>query len=79
MSSARKTDWASFVAGLLFVSLGAVFLFGGSSDWGITATWVLPVLAVGLGVVAITRVLTRAGGRDRGSEPEVDDSTNSST
>lgn len=62
MSRVNKPDWASFVAGLLFVALGAVFIVSGTSDWGITATWVLPVLAIGLGIVAITRALTRPRG-----------------
>lgn len=64
MSRVRKTDWAAFVAGLLFVVLGGMFVVSGTSEWGVTATWLLPVLAVGLGIVAITRALTRSRGRD---------------
>ncbi|WP_046471685.1 hypothetical protein [Allosalinactinospora lopnorensis] len=72
MSRLKKTDWASFVAGLLFVSLGVVFVISGSTNWSFGAIWILPVLAIGLGIVAIARALVRA--RDR-REPGPDAET----
>ncbi|MGI5118996.1 hypothetical protein ACQEU5_05550 [Marinactinospora thermotolerans] len=61
--SRRRTDWGSLVAGLLFVGLGAAFVVAGTTNWGFDAIWVLPILAVGLGLVGIARALSRT--RDR--------------
>ncbi|GAB3211697.1 hypothetical protein GCM10027294_35090 [Marinactinospora endophytica] len=51
------------MAGLLFVGLGAAFVVAGTTNWGFDAIWVLPILAVGLGLVGIARALSRT--RDR--------------
>ncbi|RCV47801.1 hypothetical protein [Marinitenerispora sediminis] len=61
--SRRRTDWGSLVAGLLFILLGVGFVARGTTNWGFDAMWVLPVLAVGLGVAGVARALTRS--RDR--------------
>ncbi|WP_433698494.1 hypothetical protein [Nocardiopsis sp. CA-288880] len=55
----RRTDWGSFVAGLLFLALAVAFAVRGTGDWEFDVVWVLPVLAVGLGVAGVARVLTR--------------------
>ncbi|MGW8530107.1 MULTISPECIES: hypothetical protein [Nocardiopsidaceae] len=55
----RRTDWGSFVAGLLFLSLAVAFAVRGTGDWEFDVVWVLPALAVGLGVAGVARVLTR--------------------
>ncbi|MFC7329440.1 hypothetical protein [Marinactinospora rubrisoli] len=61
--SRRRTDWGSLIAGLLFILLGVGFVVQGTTGWRFDAMWVLPVLAVGLGLVGVARALTRA--RDR--------------
>ncbi|MEY9215239.1 hypothetical protein NI17_015860 [Thermobifida halotolerans] len=61
--SRRSADWASLVAGLLFVLLGLAFVFSGTTAGEFNVLWVLPVLAVGLGLVGVVRSLTRS--RDR--------------
>lgn len=60
VSQPRKTDWASLVAGLLFVGLGVAFVVRGTTGWSFEAIWVLPVLAVGLGVFVTARAMLRA-------------------
>ncbi|PSK92969.1 hypothetical protein CLV63_117178 [Murinocardiopsis flavida] len=57
--SRRKTDWGSLIAGLLFVGLGLAFVVRGSTHWGFDALWILPVLAIGLGIVGVARALAR--------------------
>ncbi|MFW5420398.1 hypothetical protein J0910_27670 [Nocardiopsis sp. CNT-189] len=61
--SRRRTDWGSLVAGLLFIGLGAAFVVRGTGDWGFDLVWVLPVLAIGLGLAGIARALVKS--RDR--------------
>ncbi|GAA3758535.1 putative integral membrane protein [Spinactinospora alkalitolerans] len=61
--SRRKTDWGSLIAGLLFVLLGVVFVVSGTGDWGFDAVWILPVLAIGLGIAGVARALARSGDR----------------
>ncbi|MCY9787641.1 hypothetical protein KIK06_27550 [Nocardiopsis sp. EMB25] len=56
----RRTDWGSFVAGLLFLGLALAFVVRGTGDWGFNVVWVLPVLAAGLGVAGVARALTRS-------------------
>ncbi|GAA3762480.1 hypothetical protein [Salinactinospora qingdaonensis] len=63
--SRRKTDWGSLVAGLLFILLGLAFVVSGTADWGFAAVWILPVLAIGLGVAGFARALARS--RDQSS------------
>lgn len=58
--SRRSTDWASLVAGLLFVLLGLAFVVNGVTAWNLNVLWVLPVLALGLGVVGVIRALLRS-------------------
>ena len=58
--SRRSTDWASLVAGLPFVPLGLAFVVSGTTAWDFNVLWLLPVLALGLGVVGIVRVLLRS-------------------
>ncbi|GAA1450154.1 hypothetical protein [Nocardiopsis tropica] len=65
----RRTDWGSFVAGLLFLALAVAFAVRGTGDWEFDVVWVLPVLAVGLGVAGVARVLTR---RSRKEGPVAD-------
>ncbi|GAA1072644.1 hypothetical protein [Nocardiopsis composta] len=60
----RKTDWGSLVAGLLFIGLGAAFVVRGTGDWGFDLVWVLPVLAIGLGLAGIARALVKSRDRD---------------
>lgn len=60
MSPKRKADWGSLLAGLLFVSLGAAFILRGTGHLGFDVLWLLPVLAIGLGLTGITRALLRA-------------------
>lgn len=64
----RRTDWGSLVAGLLFLGLAVAFAVRGTGDWEFNVVWVLPVLAVGLGVAEVARALTRPRG-DR-SQPD---------
>lgn len=61
--SRRSADWASLVAGLLFVLLGLAFVVSGTTAWEVNVLWVLPVLAIGLGLVGVVRALVRS--RDR--------------
>jgi len=60
----RRTDWGSLVAGLLFIGLGAAFVVRGTGDWGFDLVWVLPVLAIGLGLAGIARALVKSRDRD---------------
>lgn len=68
----RRTDWGSLIAGLCFVVLGAAFLMRGTGEWGFDLVWVLPALAVGLGLAGIARAMVRA--RDRDSADSADSS-----
>ncbi|GAB3438427.1 hypothetical protein GCM10027570_01460 [Streptomonospora sediminis] len=61
----RSTDWGSLIAGILFILLGAAFIIAGPSRWGFDAVWVVPVLAVGLGVAGLARALAVARRRRR--------------
>lgn len=63
--SRRKTDWSSLIAGLLFVGLGLAFVVRGTTNWGFDALWILPVLAIGLGIAGVARAFSRS--RDRRS------------
>lgn len=63
--SRHKTDWGTLIAGLLFVGLGLAFVVRGTPNWGFDALWILPVLAIGLGIAGVARALTRS--RDRRS------------
>ncbi|WP_067970189.1 hypothetical protein [Nocardiopsis trehalosi] len=65
--SRHETDWGSLVAGLLFVLLGAAFVVSGTTDWGFDAVWVLPVLAIGLGVAGVARALAASRDTDERS------------
>ncbi|MFD6953536.1 hypothetical protein A6A08_00030 [Nocardiopsis sp. TSRI0078] len=56
----RRTDWGSLVAGLLFLGLAVAFVVRGTGDWEFDVVWVLPVLAVGLGLAGVARALTRS-------------------
>ncbi|MFI6577544.1 hypothetical protein ACIBFB_17265 [Nocardiopsis sp. NPDC050513] len=58
----RRTDWGSFVAGLLFLGLALAFVVRGTGDWEFNVVWVLPVLAAGLGLAGVARALTRSRG-----------------
>ncbi|MEV2279407.1 hypothetical protein AB0I72_27905 [Nocardiopsis sp. NPDC049922] len=58
----RRTDWGSFVAGLLFLGLALAFVVRGTGEWEFNVVWVLPVLAAGLGVAGVARALTRSRG-----------------
>ncbi|WP_017593423.1 hypothetical protein [Nocardiopsis potens] len=62
--SRRSTDWGSLIAGLLFIGLGAAFVVRGTGDWGFDLVWVLPVLAIGLGLAGIARALVKSRDRD---------------
>nr|WP_255430265.1 hypothetical protein [Streptomonospora sp. PA3] len=53
------------IAGILFVALGASFIVAGPSRWGFDAVWLIPVLAVGLGVAGIARALSASRDRRR--------------
>ncbi|MDT0304423.1 hypothetical protein [Streptomonospora wellingtoniae] len=64
----RRTDWGSLIAGLLFIALGTAFVVSGPSRWGFEAVWIVPVLAVGLGIAGIARAL--AASRDRRDQQE---------
>ncbi|MFE9244472.1 hypothetical protein [Nocardiopsis sp. NPDC006938] len=69
----RGTDWGSFVAGVLFLGLAIAFVVRGSGEWEANVVWLLPVLAVGLGVAAIARALFRSRQReapDQSSAPD---------
>ncbi|OLT27858.1 hypothetical protein BJF83_16820 [Nocardiopsis sp. CNR-923] len=55
----RRTDWGSFVAGLLFLGLALAFVVRGTGDWEFNVVWALPVLAAGLGIAGVVRALTR--------------------
>ncbi|WP_116248203.1 hypothetical protein [Nocardiopsis sp. FIRDI 009] len=65
----RRTDWGSFVAGLLFLGLALAFVVRGTGDWEFNVVWVLPVLAAGLGVAGVARALTRSRGHGDRAEP----------
>ncbi|GAB3694723.1 hypothetical protein [Nocardiopsis oceani] len=60
----RSTDWGSFVAGLLFLGLAVAFVVWGSGSWDLNVLWLLPVLAVGLGVAGLARALFRSRPRE---------------
>lgn len=62
--SRHRPDWGSLIAGLLFVLLGAAFVVSGTTNWGFDAIWILPVLAIGLGIAGIVRALTRSRDHD---------------
>jgi peptidoglycan/LPS O-acetylase OafA/YrhL len=55
----RRTDWASLVAGLLFLGLAVAFVMRGTGEWEFNVLWVLPVLLAGLVAAAAARALTR--------------------
>ncbi|GAA1110876.1 hypothetical protein [Nocardiopsis metallicus] len=65
----RGTDWGSLVAGLLFLGLAVAFVVQGSGSWELNVMWLLPVLAVGLGVAALARALFRSRPRESGELP----------
>ncbi|WP_395110017.1 hypothetical protein [Actinomadura sp. SCN-SB] len=57
----RRFDFGSWLTGLFFLLVAAVFLVGGLSDDPIDRPQVIaPALVVGLGLVGIVRVLTRS-------------------
>ncbi|MFE1167557.1 hypothetical protein [Nocardiopsis sp. NPDC058789] len=60
----RGTDWGSLVAGVLFLGLAVAFAVRGSGEWEPNVMWLLPVLAVGLGVAAVARALFRSRPRE---------------
>ncbi|PWV45119.1 MULTISPECIES: hypothetical protein [Nocardiopsis] len=60
----RRTDWGSLLAGLLFLGLAVAFVVRGSGAWEPNVLWLLPVLAVGLGVAAVARALFRSRPRE---------------
>lgn len=65
----RGTDWGSLVAGLLFLGLAVAFVVQGSGSWELNVMWLLPVLAVGLGVAGVARALLRSRPRESGETP----------
>lgn len=65
MAERKNADWASLIAGVLFVGLGTAFVLRGAGHWGFEAMWVLPVLAIGLGLVAVARALLRSRAEGR--------------
>ncbi|GAA1460318.1 mechanosensitive ion channel family protein [Nocardiopsis exhalans] len=65
----RGTDWGSLVAGLLFLGLAVAFVVQGSGSWELNVMWLLPVLAVGLGLAALARALFRSRPRESGELP----------
>ncbi|KUP97906.1 cytochrome c-type biogenesis protein [Thermobifida cellulosilytica] len=67
--SRRSADWASLVAGLLFVLLGLAFVVSGTTSWEFNVLWVLPVLALGLGLVGVVRALVRSRDRSKRHSP----------
>ncbi|MFC4563088.1 hypothetical protein ACFO4E_14580 [Nocardiopsis mangrovi] len=62
--SRHETDWGSLIAGLLFIVLGAAFVISGTTDWGFDAVWIVPVLAIGLGIAGVARALAGSRGPD---------------
>ncbi|MGW5876549.1 hypothetical protein ACWFMI_08350 [Nocardiopsis terrae] len=62
----RRTDWGSLVAGLLFLGLAIAFVVRGSGSWEFDVMWLLPVLALGLGVAGVARALFRSRARESG-------------
>ncbi|MBB6169989.1 uncharacterized membrane protein HdeD (DUF308 family) [Nocardiopsis mwathae] len=71
----RRTDWGSLVAGLLFVGLGIAFVVSNRTDWEFDPLWVLPILAIGLGLAGVARALSRNSDRadgDSGGTPSGD-------
>lgn len=71
----RGTDWGSLVAGLLFLGLAVAFVVQGSGSWGPNVMWLLPVLAVGLGVAGVARALFRSRPRESEELPPPPDQT----
>ncbi|GAB3492270.1 hypothetical protein [Nocardiopsis coralliicola] len=61
----HSADWASLVAGLLFILIGAAFVLRGTGGWDVGLLWLVPVLAIGLGLIGVARALMRS--RDRGT------------
>ena len=53
-------DWASLVAGLVFLGVAAGYLLAATIDVTITPGWLLPVTLIGLGVAGLAASLTRA-------------------
>ena len=68
----RRTDWGSFVAGLLFLGLAVAFVVQGSGTWELNVFWLLPVLALGLGVAGVARALFRSRPRETEELPPPD-------
>lgn len=61
----HRTDLVSLVAGLVFTTLGVVFLLGELRGLTVEAGWVLPVVLVGLGLCGLAATLRSRG---RGEE-----------
>ena len=60
----HRFDIASLLAGLLFLTIAGVYVAGGLSMRSVVPIRILgPGLFIGLGVIGLVRVLTRAGRR----------------
>jgi hypothetical protein len=58
----HRFDVASLLAGLLFLAVAGVYVAGGLSGRTVVSIAMLgPAVFIGLGVVGLLRVLTRAG------------------
>ncbi|GAA2117891.1 hypothetical protein [Actinomadura alba] len=61
----HRFDPGSLLAGLLFLAVAAVYLAGGLAERAIVRAEILgPAVFIGLGVVGLVRVLTRARRRE---------------
>ncbi|TDD31559.1 hypothetical protein E1287_26030 [Actinomadura sp. KC06] len=64
-SRRSRFDPAGPVTGLFFMALAGLFLADGLADENVlSATTLLPVVLIGLGLVGTVRVLTRSRRRD---------------
>jgi divalent metal cation (Fe/Co/Zn/Cd) transporter len=56
----RRFDWGSLVAALFFLAVAVRFLIYGFGRSVAPIEVTLPVVLIGLGVVSLTRILTRS-------------------
>lgn len=66
-------DAVSFVFGLVFAALAAVYLAAPQLDWDVAGPWLLPGALIALGVAAIAGAVGGLrSGRERPAQTEAD-------
>lgn len=59
----HAVDVVSLVAGLVFIVIAGVGLSDWSWSFSLDARWILPVVLIAVGLIGLTAVLGRDGGR----------------